>query len=322
VTYRDAGNVAIMLGKGDGTFATANHFTAGRDSQSIVVADFNGDGILDIVTGDVSSSMVTTLLGNGDGTFAAPWNLSTPGEVFGLLTGDFNGDGVPDLAVSTDTDISILLGKGDGSFVVASSLVAGETSRTVLGDFNGDGIPDLATISYPGNSYPALAIYIANGDGTFTLKSTPITSSPTDPQPSSLVSADFNGDGIPDIAVAEYTYPEFSPYPVSTVRILLGAGDGTFPHSTTPVQAVLEPLESAVDYNSDGIPDLLTESYNDQISATKLGVLLGIQVTTGAVRGVTLSPGTHTVTAGYSGSSALAPSAGPPLTLGITPPAQ
>lgn len=313
VTYRDAANVAVMLGKGDGTFTAANHFSAGPDTQSIVVADVNGDGILDIVTGNVSSQTISTLLGNGDGTFAAPVNLGIPAEPFGLLTADFNRDGIPDLAVSGSTDTFILLGKGDGTFSVASMLGAGESGSTVLADFNGDGSPDVATLYYPG-SYPALSVYLSNGDGNFTLTSTPITSTAGTPQPVMLLAADFNGDGVPDIAVDEFSFSTLN----SAVTVLLGAGDGAFPRTTTPVQAELIHAGVVADYNSDGIPDMLLESYNDQVSKTSLGVLLGAQVTTGALHNVFLyPPGAHSITPSYSGSSTLFPSAGPSLSLNV-----
>jgi hypothetical protein len=321
VTYRDEGSVAILLGNGDGTFGTANHFSAGANTQSIVVADFNGDGMLDIVTGDVDGSMVSTLLGNGDGTFATPVNASVPGEVFGLLTGDFNHDGIPDLAASTNNDIFILLGKGDGTFAVASALGAGDSSSAISADFNGDGIPDLAMIHQvggPNDDTLGASIYIANGDGTFTLKATPITVFLGNQQLNLIRAADFNGDGIVDLAAETNSYI-FAPLSNSSVTVLLGAGDGTFPRSATPVQTVLEAGGAVADYNVDGIPDLLTDSYNNQVNKTSLGTLLGVQVTTGALHNVFLHPpATHSITPVYTGSSTIEPSSGPALTLNIT----
>ena len=63
------GTVSVLLGNGDGTFAPAVNYVAGKDLSSVVLADFNGDGKIDIATTDVSSSYVGLLLNNGNGTF-------------------------------------------------------------------------------------------------------------------------------------------------------------------------------------------------------------------------------------------------------------
>jgi len=321
VTCRSAGKVAIMLGRSDGTFAAATYFNSAPDVQYLAIADFNGDGKLDIVTGAVSSSTISTLLGNGDGTFAAPLNLNIGNEVFGFWKGNFNSDNVPDLIVRTPQGTLILLGAGDGSFSAGPSLNTGEVAEIVVADFNGDGVTDFAAIVYhPSDSElptDTVTIYIANGDGTFNLKSTPITAAPaTDPDPIQMAVADFNGDGVQDIAV--HLDP---PDPQnSTVKILLGAGDGTFPRSTTPVQVSILLPTSAVDLNRDGIPDLISERFNNQLNTTSLVLLSGIQITTGAIRKVTLSdPGSHSISATFSGSDLLAPSVGPPVTINVAP---
>lgn len=94
------GTVSILPGNGDGTFGAQSAYTVGKSPDGITVADFNGDGNLDIATSNYSDSTISVLLGNGDGTFrtqlrASP-NLAYP---VSLVSGDFNGDGIPDLAV-------------------------------------------------------------------------------------------------------------------------------------------------------------------------------------------------------------------------------
>jgi hypothetical protein len=114
------------------------------------VADFNGDGKLDLVvtTRFQFNGTVGVLLGNGDGTFQAARNFAA-GDFPGSLTvADFNGDGKPDLAaveVNGGT-ANILLGNGDGSFQPPETFASGGAFAFSLavGDFNGDGKPDLA----------------------------------------------------------------------------------------------------------------------------------------------------------------------------------
>jgi len=138
------GRVIVLLGNGDGTFQSPVSYDAGAQPISVAVGDFNGDGKLDLVVANNSSSNVSVLLGNGDGTFKAPVNYSVPGDAVSVAVGDFNGDGIPDLVVA-DNNISLLLGNGDGTFRAAVNYPAGSSPNSeAVGDFNGDGRLDLA----------------------------------------------------------------------------------------------------------------------------------------------------------------------------------
>ena len=70
-----SGDVSVLLGNGDGTFAAEQHFAVGYGPESVTTGDFNGDGLTDLATANVSSDDVSVLLGNGDGTFAAEQTL-------------------------------------------------------------------------------------------------------------------------------------------------------------------------------------------------------------------------------------------------------
>ena len=181
--------------------------------------------------------------------------------------GDFNGDGIPDLAVVTGANkVTILLGKGDGTFTAGASPATGTNPVSIaVGDFNGDGIPDLAVLNmgdiahvvYPAGS---VTLLLGNGDGTFTAT----TESPaTGMFPESVATGDFNLDGIADLAVANIHD--------NTVTILLGNGDGTFKAAASP-NAYGNPDGIAVgDFNGDGVPDLaVAEDFGDTIT-----ILLG-----------------------------------------------
>lgn len=155
--------VSVLLGTGDGTFQPHVEYQADGGSQDLVVADFNGDGKLDLAVdcacGHSSTcgrpGTVAVLIGNGDGTFKAPSIYDADEYPFSIATADLTGDGKLDLAV-TDFDsakISLLFGNGDGTFrphfdvPLLNSLLGlqGGPVGITTGDFNGDGLLDLAT---------------------------------------------------------------------------------------------------------------------------------------------------------------------------------
>src|SRR5215472_8721224 len=131
-----------------------------------------------------------------------------------VAVGDFNGDNLEDLAVANDgsSTISILLGKGHGTFEVAVDFPAGTNpSSIVVDDFNGDGVQDLALVNRLSTT---VSVLFGNGDGTFREPMSFAVAS----EPRSLAVGDFNRDGAQDLAVAT----------VGAVSLLFGNGDGTF----------------------------------------------------------------------------------------------
>ena len=139
----DYGSVAVLLGKGDGTFAKPVLYHAGKVPHSVVLGDFNGDGNLDVAVGS-QSKQIHVLLGNGDGTFGA--SIASAGGSNVIAAADFNGDGKLDL-VTARGDVSVLLGNGDGTFQRPVDFpVRGFPTNLTVADFNHDGKPDIATI--------------------------------------------------------------------------------------------------------------------------------------------------------------------------------
>ena len=214
--------VSVLLGNGDGTFQARQDFPDGG-GRSPVLADVNGDGILDLSLAfvDTLNPSVTVLLGNGDGTFQAYVQHSVvPYGIRGLAVADMNGDGKADWIISAtlggDCDnhsfVGIATGNGDGSFKqpVFFHSACGPTSL-VIGDFNHDGNEDVAVVGF----FNTVSVLLGNGDGTLQ----PHGDYATGSNPVALALGDFNGDGRADLAVVNF---------VGTVSVLLGRGDGTF----------------------------------------------------------------------------------------------
>jgi hypothetical protein len=164
-----------------------------------------------------------------------------------VTVGDFNGDGIADLAVANDFNpgsLSVFLGHGDGTFAPAQTYATSlYPSSVVAGDVNGDGIVDLLATSFE-DATGAVNVLLGRGDGTFA----PAQTYAAGPYPTGLMVADFNGDGLPDLAVANANNEEAS--------VLLGRGDGTF---AAPQSYAAGPSPGGLavgDFNGDGLPDL------------------------------------------------------------------
>src|ERR1051326_2162352 len=165
------GNLSILTGFGDGTFAAPVNYAVGLSPEPVVFGDFNGDGKVDFAVGNFASNNVSILIGNGNGTFVTPAPTYAVGNgPNGMAVGDFNNDGKLDLATANflTGNVSVLIGNGNGTFSTPATNYAvgpGVVSVTV-GDFNGDGKMDMITANRTANT---LSLLIGNSDGTFVI---------------------------------------------------------------------------------------------------------------------------------------------------------
>jgi hypothetical protein len=233
----------ILLGKGDGTFATGPSLSV--TGNLIATGDFNHDGKADLLVASFGSTTLSVFLGKGDGTFQSAVSTNIGASLVSVVVADLNGDAKPDVVgIVPGTAVLVLLGKGDGTFAPGVTYLTNSVDVASVGDFNGDGKVDIAIAAASGTSSPGpVGVLLGNGDGTFqpAITSTGVSS------PVAIVAGDFNGDGKLDLAISDSATGE--------TFTLLGTGNGSFqtPSAPVPAAGVLD----VADLNADGKLDLV-----------------------------------------------------------------
>ncbi|WP_165229176.1 FG-GAP repeat domain-containing protein [Aquisphaera insulae] len=240
-------DLSVMLGRGDGTFRDQVVYRTGATPDGVLVADVNGDGLLDVVTPNTGSDDVSVFLGRGDGTLGAEARWAAGPGPWSVAAGDFNEDGRLDLVVSDHVSkapsfVSILFGRGDGSFLPPAAVAVGASPYPIaVDDFNRDGHSDLL-VGNDGSD--DLSLLLGRGDGTFL----PEARLPAGKGPSALTVGDFNGDGLLDAVAANYSSGD--------ITVLLGNDDGTFRSPTVQGVGPETLLMVSADFNGDGHLDV------------------------------------------------------------------
>jgi hypothetical protein len=202
----------LFTGKGDGSFNTPITNPQMAGITSMVVKDFNHDGFADMAVTVTGQNTVLVLMGKGDGTFLSPVAYSTGNTPTLGPELQSRGNGVTDLAVlnSADNTLGILLGNGDGTFLAQRTypLTVPTTAvpmQIVVADVTGDGLQDIVVrngINFNTQSLTgSFNVLAGNGDGSFQ-PLVEYSSFPTYLFFGDLVAADFDRDGVADLAVA------------------------------------------------------------------------------------------------------------------------
>jgi hypothetical protein len=165
-----AGHIAILIGRGNGSFEPPVFYEAGEGLVSLACGDFNRDEDTDLAVSSWGTESIGILLGNGNGTFSDDRHFGIPGLPGHIVAHDFDRDGIPDLAVAYDHwfaggGIAVLFGNGDGTFQDPATYPSWSIlSSIACGDFDGDGKTDLAVAdAWNWNVW----IMAGNGDGSF-----------------------------------------------------------------------------------------------------------------------------------------------------------
>ena len=284
------GNETLFVPLTAATPARTDFATGSKSIRSVATADLNGDGKLDVVAADKTSSgpdvsvfLNTTAPGATSPSLSLTSLALTGGGVRSVAIADINGDGKPDLAVAYAgiNKVAILLnqtpvGATTAVFTPSTGLTTGNTPFAVaLGDLNGDGKPDIAFVNdFDDTASVFLNTTTAGGTPSFSNSQTLTTGN----RPQSVTITDINGDGRPDLAVVNH-YDQ-----TSGVSVFLNTGSGGFSARQDFATGFFPDMVSTGDLNNDGKADLAVANF---ISGT-VAVLLN--TTTAASAIVAFSP--------------------------------
>lgn len=239
--------VFVQLAQADGRLSSSRRMVLGPSTHGYAAgaaADVNQDGKQDLVlccSGFSAASRLVTALGNGDGTFQPPADSIPALGSFALM--DWNNDGLQDVITPTPSGgVAVALGRAGGTFEVVHSRTA-QGQALVAGEFTGDQLPDVLLLGQAG-----ISLFPGKADGSLDAA---IASETPFENPTTLVAADFDGDGLADVAV-------FRPAG-GIMAMMMNQGGGRFTATSVNATPAFE-AASTVDANGDGRPELLIPS--------------------------------------------------------------
>jgi hypothetical protein len=229
------GELLLCTNNGADVFGINATLEVGNAPGFVVAADVNGDYRPDLIVANKLNHTLVVFLNNGSGGYVSSDTNVVGFNPIALVAADVNGDGKPDLISVNEQDstVTVLTNAGGGIFVsnatyfVGTSPLGSSPVSAVAADINGDGWPDLIIVNSGANEdVSSLTILTNNGSGVFDLYAniTTDTQSAVNSGPDYLTTADVNGDGKPDLVVAESS---------GTVTVLINTI--AFPRAPTPL---------------------------------------------------------------------------------------
>lgn len=256
--------IVALLGRGDGSFEETARLNPGAAAATITVADIDGDGTDDVVSGNQGT--VSVFFGRGDGSFLREIELRTEAAVSAVEVADVDGDGLRDLVYTAPLHNAVLVfwATGDRAFASTRSFPTGGVlpDRILSVDVDGDGLPDLATLNRGSDD---VSILRSLGDGE--LADPTVVAVPA--QLLAFAFGKFDDDGIPDL-VAGYENRQCS----DCIDVFRGVGDGRFDVSgTLPARPRILSL-AAARLDTDAVDDLIVLTSDGVSVSIGLGGLM------------------------------------------------
>lgn len=306
-------NVSIALGNGNGTFGAATNFAVGDGPTALAIGDFNQDGKLDLASINNQGSDTSLLLGNGNGTFGTAVDYLSGAEGVSGSVGDFNGDKVSDILVANEAaaNVAVLLDiKGTTTTLTSSANPSTffqtiTLTATVTPATTGVGIPNGQVTFLNGTTNLGTAALNAQGVATLQVNTLPVgTHSLTAVYQGAT---EFNtstsaaltqtvSKGTTTVALSSSANPVPSGQPITLTGII---SPGSFFMGQNAQTGTMTFFDGTTALGT--VPLTQTSPTPGPVSSST-GILT-----------VTLSPGTHNITATYNGDSQWAASTSPPL---------
>lgn len=265
---------SILINDGKGNFTDESKQRLPQvihDSEDVAVADFNGDGLLDLVFCSEDDKIHEYYLNTGKGFFKeAPYQFPNS-EANAVITADFNKDGKPDVVFGNNGQNTIFINKGDGTFALEANrlpLLNRVTQDIALLDVDGDGDLDMFEGNEDGN-----ALHLNNGKGVF--KEVTATHLPNNPEIETrkVSYSDVDADGDLDVFLANVA---FIPGKNPQNRLYINNGKGKFSDETSTR------LPTDTDHSIDAIfEDINADGHADIVVANVFGAPMKVYINDG-----------------------------------------